>query len=823
MTRRITLLLIAFLLVPVARAEDLVPSECLIIRPVGRYGRSPVHRDALEAEIVTGKWRSPMAGDTVKLPDGTTQTWEKLKAARDGFQHEALRGGYAYVPVTVEKDEVRILEASGHGMVYVNGEPRAGDSYETGWVHVPVALKKGVNQLLFHCGRGNLRLKLTTPKAPQVLDLVDTTLPDLLVGQTTETAGALLVLNATAQPVTGLTLVVAKGPQTTENRTEVPPLLPCSTRKVMFSLVGPEPKEAGEAPVKIELRQGDRLLDTATFKLRVRKPTESRKYTFISTIDGSVQYYAVQPAQPVGQECGRAALFLTLHGASVEALGQADAYASKSWGCIVAPTNRRPYGFDWEDWGRLDALEVLGQARARLDTDPQRTYLTGHSMGGHGTWHLGLTYPDHWAAIGPSAGWISMYSYAGMRRPEAPTGLQETFLRAAAPSDTLALQRNTLAVGVYILHGDKDDNVPVDQARQMRDHLSKFHHDLEYHEQPGAGHWWGAGDEPGAACVDWAPMFDFFGRHAIPCNDAVRQVEFATMNPGVSAWCYWAGIEAQQQPGKVSTISLRHDPWKRRFSGKTENVARLALDLRHVRPRLPLTVELDGQKVEIAWPEEGKQVWLTREGDKWSATPEPSAALKGPLRSGPFKDAFRNNMLFVYGTHGSAEENAWALAKARFDAETFWYRGNGSVDVVSDTEFSAAKSPKLKEPDRNVILYGNADTNGAWAALLGDSPVQVHRGKVHVGEREEKGEDLACLFLRPRPKSVRACVGIVAGTGLAGMRLTDRVPYFVSGIGYPDYCVLGPESLSKGVEGVRLAGFFGNDWGVKASEPAGKR
>ena len=22
---------------------------------------------------------------------------------------------------------------------------------------------------------------------------------------------------------------------------------------------------------------------------------------------------------------------------------------------VVAPTNRRPFGFDWQDWGRLDA------------------------------------------------------------------------------------------------------------------------------------------------------------------------------------------------------------------------------------------------------------------------------------------------------------------------------------------------------------------------------------------------------------------------------------------------------------------------------------
>ena len=56
-------------------------------------------------------------------------------------------------------------------------------------------------------------------------------------------------------------------------------------------------------------------------------------------------------------------LFLSVHGAEVEAISQARAYKPKTEGPIVAPTNRRPRGFNWEDWGRLDALEVLEIAK----------------------------------------------------------------------------------------------------------------------------------------------------------------------------------------------------------------------------------------------------------------------------------------------------------------------------------------------------------------------------------------------------------------------------------------------------------------------------
>ena len=105
-------------------------------------------------------------------------------------------------------------------------------------------------------------------------------------------------------------------------------------------------------------------------------------------------------------------------------------------------------------------------------------------------------------------------------------------------------------------------------------------------------------------------------------------------------------------------------------------------------------------------------------------------------------------MAFVYATKGTAAENAWAYAKARFDAETWWYRGNGAVDVVPDAGFDAAK-----EPDRGVVLYGNADNNSAWSALLARSPVQVRRGVVQIGGHQLPGEDLACLLCRPRPGS----------------------------------------------------------------------
>ena len=800
-----------------AAGDEITWTECLVLERVGRYGRAAVHTDAVEARIVAGTWAAPQAGDTVTAPDGDAKTWQAVRFGDDGWlNHGALRGGYATVSATVDSDRVMILEASGHGTVYINGEPRAGDPYRTGFVRLPVRLRKGDNHLLFHCRRGGLRAKLVPPRKPIALDLRDGTVPDLIAGREATSVMTVMVDNATTGALAGLMIrATCEGITTT---TPVGPVLPLSVRKAAVRFSAPAFRGVNKAEVRLELLRGSggdaTVIDAVTRSLRVRRPDQSHKRTFVSRIDGSVQYYAVQPAVKRTGDQTSPALVLTLHGAGVEAMGQADSYASKPWTHIVAPTNRRPYGFDWEDWGRLDAMEVLEIARRELKTDPRRTYLTGHSMGGHGTWHLGVTFPDRFAAIGPSAGWISFQSYAGAAKYEDAAPIEGVLARATSASDTLGLADNLSHHGVYILHGDKDDNVPVDQARTMRRRLAEFHRDFAWHEQPGAGHWWNASDEPGTDCVDWAPMFDLFARRSIPPADAVRDVRFTTANPGISAWCHWLGIVGQEVCLKPSSVDIRLDPHRRRFVGTTDNVARLALEPAGLTPGKPLHVHLDGQKLnDVPWPAGQRAIHLARDGEQWAVTPPPPLSHKGPHRYGPFKDAFRHRVMFVYGTAGTADENAWAFAKARYDAETFHYRGNASIDVIADAAFDPRR-----EPDRSVILYGNADTHAAWPALLADSPLTVSRGRIVIGGRRLDGDDLGCLFIRPRPGSDVACVGVVSGTGPAGMRLTDRLPYFVSGVGYPDYFVVCPEVLSAGTAGIRAAGFFGLDWSIKTME-----
>jgi len=789
---------------------EIVFKRGLQVGQVGRYGRSAVHSDPIEHLLLTGALGRPEEGALAfETPDGERIEWKAIEANEEGwFQDRGLRGGYVYVPVDSLDDRTMILEASGQSWVFVNGEPRGGDVYAYGWIEHPVRLKKGRNHFLFRVSRGRVRAKLVKPTSAVMLSDRDMTLPDVLIGEDEPLWAAVRVINATGVPLKDFVIRIrADGSAQTE--IPAPSVGPMTSRKVAFPVTCKAPDEDGEVAVKLVLT---RRIDTGNpydaleFKLAVRSPHDRHTRTFVSEIDGSVQYYAITPGKL--EEGQRPALFLSLHGAGVKAEGQAAAYGPKDWGHVVAPTNRRPYGFDWEDWGRLDAMEVLELVEQRFGTDPARTYLTGHSMGGHGTWSVGATHPGRFAAIAPSAGWYSFWSYAGKERDGEAAPIDELFARASNPSDTLALSRNFLHHGVYVLHGDKDDNVPVAQARFMRKHLAEYHADFAYYERPGAGHWWGN------PCCDWPPLFDFLRAHAVPDNRDVASVEFYTANPGISARSRWVTIETQQHLLKISSVAVTQDVAKRTFTGTTENVALLSLDLRQLDPGETVTVELDGRKVEdISTPEGKERLFMAHVGEEWMAAFRPALDQKGPHRCGTFKDAFRHRVQFVYGTGGTPEENAWLYAKARYDAETFWYRGNGSIDVVADSDFGPAA-----EPDRNVIVYGNAETNSAWTALLRSSPVQVSRKRIAVGERVIDGDDLGCYFVRPRPGSRSASVGVVAGTGLPGMMAAGANQYFISGSGFPDVLVFGADMLLENFDGVRCVGYFGIDWSVEKGE-----
>lgn len=162
---------------------------------------------------------------------------------------------------------------------------------------------------------------------------------------------------------------------------------------------------------------------------------------------------------------------------------------------LVAPmgyNSRGWYGSRGEGGGRgseprnlgelseQDVMEVLKLTRKNFRTDPERIYLFGHSMGGGGSMHLAMKYPDIWAAIAV----VAPAAYGNR--------------------DRLATAKDIPAI---IVQGDQDRLVSVRETRRWVGKMKELGMKHKYIEVKNGGHVllaWQHFDE----------IFEFFAEHA---------------------------------------------------------------------------------------------------------------------------------------------------------------------------------------------------------------------------------------------------------------------------------------------------------------------
>lgn len=758
---------------------------------------------------------------------GKEMRWQSIETdSTHTFQDRTLRSGYLYLEYDSPREENLIFEGSGHTQVLINGLPQEGDHYDFGWSLIPVKVKKGLNTFVMSPGRfTRMRARLIRPSDPVLLTSRDLLLPDLLIEEPDRPfLGAVRVINSKDKNISQYIIRCRLQNLTTE--APVGYIAPRLVQKIPFEIPFNSTIESGDQEMIVELLDGSgNVVSTVTTSVSVKSRHNHHKRTFISGVDNSVQYYSVAPSTNTTQDSQ--ALILSVHGASVEAVNQANAYDKKDWGYLVAPTNRRPFGFAWEDWGRIDAMEVLNEARTIYRPNPQKIYLTGHSMGGHGTWYLGATYPDQFAAIAPCAGYPDLLEYRNsfirrrlqqspetlerygiskktierMLMEDVPSPVEKLVHRAGNPSRTLKLIRNYLQSGVYILHGEKDNVVPTYLAQDMRERLGRFHPDFVYYEYPDGTHWYGDHS------VDWPPIFDFFKQRTIPLDSEVADFEFYTASPGVSSTSHFTEIHQQIIPFDISHVKVdRRDS----LHVTTDNVHVLGIDIGSMG-QPPAGLVIDGDKLGILHSE--GHHYLRQSDDGWGWTDPPSLTEKGPHRNGGFKDAFNHGVVLVYATGGDQTENAWYYNRASFDAQKFWYRANGHIPLIRDTDFDPDEYP-----NRNVILYGNQDNNSAWDLLLADCPIQVSDNMVQIGKVSVSGNQWGSFFIYPRMDSETASVGVVSATGIPGMKAAFDNQYLENGTMFPDFLLFDEDVLTEGNGSIKCAGFFGNDWSVQKGD-----
>jgi len=215
-----------------------------------------------------------------------------------------------------------ILDASGYYMVRINGEPRGGEKYGTEIVRHPVRLRAGRNEFLFQGERGRLRARLFDPPAPVSFTDSDATLPDLIVGSPGPVWAGIRLVNATEENIGTIDISYQAGDQsgTARGSASIPPLM---TRKLAIPLNIRVPETEGKVrlALKAKVQAGRNAVETPGLEMALKAVTRAAHHvrTFVSEIDGSVQYYAVAPCSTDAAARGGAkpALVLTLHGAGI--------------------------------------------------------------------------------------------------------------------------------------------------------------------------------------------------------------------------------------------------------------------------------------------------------------------------------------------------------------------------------------------------------------------------------------------------------------------------------------------------------------------------
>ena len=175
---------------------------------------------------------------------------------------------------------------------------------------------------------------------------------------------------------------------------------------------------------------------------RVGQHPHRLKQRATHTISG--QYLLFLP-RDYGRTQKRYPLIMYLHGCSlrgddvekVRTLGLPQIIEHDKTFPFIVVSPLCPAGEIWTDTEML--VGILDEVIAKYAVDRKRVYLTGHSMGGRGTWYLAYKHPEKFAAIAPMSGGPNITAWANRLKH----------------------------IPIWAFHGAKDELVPLSQSEEL--------------------------------------------------------------------------------------------------------------------------------------------------------------------------------------------------------------------------------------------------------------------------------------------------------------------------------------------------------------------
>jgi hypothetical protein len=535
-----------------------------------------------------------------------------------------------------------------------------------------------------------------------------------------------------------------------------------------------------------------------------------------SPIDGSVQPYAVTLPAAYGDPQKKWRLDIVLHGRDTRLneikflhLHNGDQAAPKGDNFIRLDIfGRGNNSYRWAgEKDVFDATDHFIRVEKGLNRDfidLERVVLRGFSMGGAGTWHIGLHKPDRFCVIGPGAGFTTTHGYV----PKLPAKLPSYQEKCLHIYDAVDYALNAFNVPVVAYSGSEDpqkqaaDNI---EARLKKLGLAKRMTHLI------------AEDLAHTFPADWRKKAEALyakhvekGRTEYP--ERVRFVTYTLRYPS----CSWVDIMSLDKHFARAEVDARQT--KEGFHVKTSNVKALRLTLAEGAPPKP-TVMINDQEVHAKpWitPNGQYHVFLMRGKNGWRSvlpqvlfTARERKLQKFAGLQGPIDDAFTEGFLCVRGTdkpwHQGTQKYA-DLALERYQAEwaKFW---RGQLPIKEDVDITNEDIA-----GKHLILFGDPASNSLIAQVLPALPMTWTKDQIVVAGKKCRSEDHMPVMIYPSP--LNSSRYVVLNTGH-----TFHTPDYVgtNALLYPrlgDYALLRLAPTDRDILHVDVvtAGLFDDYW-----------
>jgi len=491
-------------------------------------------------------------------------------------------------------------------------------------------------------------------------------------------------------------------------------------------------------------------------ELRLGTPASAggfRRLAYVDDVDGSVQF--CRAYLPLGYAPSqRWPVVMHLHGyhpanPPYHAWWSADqrhsVIADEHGAIYIEPHGRG--NSQYQGIGERDVLRCLDEARREFSVDDDRVYLTGESMGGHGTWWIGSRNPGTFAAIAPVfGGWdFRVVPPQGPPSPLVPpTDAREAFVQEGA--STFSSAEGLLNVPVLVTHGDSDAAVSVEGSRHIVRLLQRWNYDVRYHEIPGGGH-----EDLGERgnIVDWLLAHR---RDPTPRQVRVRSIDLR------GARAHWLTVQAAEEPVRIIRAHAEVvRPGVVRMD--SDNVAAFSL-------ALPQELRGQGATVSVVWNGKAHEIGSAA-GDIEvpGIGTAPRGLRKRPGVEGPLPDILRTPFAVVVGTISDDPLMRTRCAqKAEAFAQLWRQWQHQPLRVFEDTAIGSAELAEY-----SLILIGGADANAVTRSLASQLPLEIGADAVTIDGRRIPATDAVAQMIYPHPLNEQRYVMVVAATSAAGM------------------------------------------------------